>query len=101
MPKKYIAEHGRVSWELDALEPSTITELIKKTVAVLRNDEIYEEDLQRKMDMKNRLQDLAMDWGKNRLLPEDALRDKFEEFYHAKKRRPNMEAILDWMEGLG
>ena len=47
---KYIAEYGDESWELDALEPQVITDLINNEVTALRNDEIYHEvcDLEEK-----------------------------------------------------
>lgn len=38
---KYIDEYGNESWELDALEPQVITDLITNEVTALRNDEIY------------------------------------------------------------
>lgn len=38
---KYIAEYGDESWELDALEPQVITDLINNEVTALRKDEIY------------------------------------------------------------
>jgi hypothetical protein len=38
----YIAEFGHECWELDALEPKTISDLIRKHVKKYRNEEIYE-----------------------------------------------------------
>ena len=38
---KYIDQFGDESWELDALEPKVITDLIKKQVTMYRNDAIY------------------------------------------------------------
>lgn len=38
---KYINQFGDESWELDALEPKVITDLIKKQVTMYRNDDIY------------------------------------------------------------
>lgn len=38
---KYIDQYGNESWELDALEPKVITDLIKKQVTMYRNDDIY------------------------------------------------------------
>lgn len=35
---KYIDEYGNESWELDALEPQVITDLITNEVTALRND---------------------------------------------------------------
>lgn len=39
---KYMEEFGDESWELDALEPSVITDLIKEQVTMYRDDEIYQ-----------------------------------------------------------
>lgn len=38
---KYIDQFGDESWELDALEPKVITDLIKKQVIMYRDDAIY------------------------------------------------------------
>lgn len=38
---KYIDQYGNESWELDALEPKVITNLIKTQVKMYRNDDIY------------------------------------------------------------
>lgn len=38
---KYIDQFGDESWELDALEPKVITDLIKKQVTMYRDDAIY------------------------------------------------------------
>ena len=39
---KYIEQYGDESWELDALEPQVITDLITSEVTAFRNDEIYQ-----------------------------------------------------------
>lgn len=39
----YIAEFGRDSWELDALEPAVLVELIRSAVAGLRDEEAWAE----------------------------------------------------------
>lgn len=38
---KYIAQYGHESWELDALEPKVITDLIKEQVTMYRDDGLY------------------------------------------------------------
>ena len=38
---KYIEEYGDESWELDALEPKVITDLIRNEVTALRDDDLY------------------------------------------------------------
>ena len=40
--RKYIEQYGDESWELDALEPQVITDLITNEVTAFRNDEIYQ-----------------------------------------------------------
>lgn len=40
--RRYIAEHGRESWELDALEPSAIASLIEEAVLSVRDKDAWE-----------------------------------------------------------
>ena len=37
----YIVEHGRYSWELDALDPATITNLIEETIERYRDSDLF------------------------------------------------------------
>lgn len=53
---KYIREFGNESWELDALEPQMLAELITNEVTALRDDEIYERICAREAKEKNELQ---------------------------------------------
>lgn len=53
---KYIEEFGDESWELDALEPKVITDLIKEQVAMYRDDEIYQAICDREDREKEELQ---------------------------------------------
>ncbi len=41
--EQYLLMYGAESWELDALEPSVINELIVNEVALLRDDELFDE----------------------------------------------------------
>lgn len=49
----YIAEHGYSSWEIDALEPTYIRELISSNVDRLRNEELWEQALAREVAGKD------------------------------------------------
>lgn len=53
---KYIDQFGDESWELDALEPKVITDLIKKQVTMYRDDAIYravyDKELREKEELK-------------------------------------------------
>ncbi len=40
---QYLRDHGAESWELDALEPSVIVDLIRTEVAALRDDDLWAE----------------------------------------------------------
>lgn len=53
---KYIEEFGDESWELDALEPKVITDLIKEQVTMYRDDEIYQAICHREDREKEELQ---------------------------------------------
>lgn len=54
--RKYIEEFGDESWELDALEPKVITDLIKEQVTMYRDDEIYQVICDREDREKEELQ---------------------------------------------
>lgn len=56
---KYIAEFGDESWELDALEPKVITDLIKEQVKMYRDEELYNAVCDREYQEKQELQMLV------------------------------------------
>lgn len=41
--KAFIEEYGPDSWELDALEPDTLAELVTEQIEAVRDDELYQE----------------------------------------------------------
>lgn len=53
---KYIDQYGTESWELDALEPQMLVNLIRNEVTALRDDAIYEEVCSREEQEKEELQ---------------------------------------------
>lgn len=55
--KVYIAEYGSDSWELDALEPRTIVDLIRDTVLSIRDEDALEKTLRREREMLKVLDD--------------------------------------------
>ena len=58
----YIAEHGRNSWALDALEPKVIEELILEAIDKFIDKTIYNEDLKKEDRDKERLNMVADRW---------------------------------------
>ncbi len=60
--KAYIASYGHDSWELDALEPRVMRDLIRETVEELRDDDIYLEVINQEKDYKKQLQEFVDDW---------------------------------------
>lgn len=56
---KYIEQYGNESWELDALEPKVITDLITQEVTMYRDDELYQEICRRESEEKEELQMLC------------------------------------------
>lgn len=53
---QYIARYGNESWELDALEPKVITDLIREQVTMYRDDTLYRQVQSREAREKNELQ---------------------------------------------
>lgn len=58
----YIAEYGYSCWELDALEPQVISELIQRNVTPYRNDKVYKRVLDREKHETVLLNELAAGW---------------------------------------
>ena len=58
----YIDRFGGESWELDALEPSVITTLIRETVEGLRDFDQWEQAVEREDDEKAKLAACADQW---------------------------------------
>lgn len=55
----YMEQFGDESWELDALEPSVITNLIRNEVTAFRDDVIYQEVCDKEHREKEELQMLV------------------------------------------
>lgn len=64
---KYIDQYGEESWELDALEPQMLVNLIRNEVTALRDDALYQAICEREAQEKGELQllvdnyDMAID----------------------------------------
>lgn len=58
----YIATHGRESWELDALEPTVIGNLIRSNVVALRDADLWTEAKEREESARLRLTLAANHW---------------------------------------
>lgn len=59
---KYMAIHGRYSWELDALDPATLVELIRSNIAYYRDDELWENALAREEEERQILAQVSERW---------------------------------------
>ncbi len=58
----YVAKYGDESWELDALEPKVMRDLIKRTILEYRNDDIYNEIINRENEYLGILNKIEKDW---------------------------------------
>lgn len=58
----YIAEHGRESWELDALEPRVLIQLIRDTVAQYRDDGRWRRSLEAEREDVRVLEAMKRNW---------------------------------------
>lgn len=60
--KDYIAEHGTKSWELDALEPRVIVELIEDAIEPLIDEDQWQADLAEERERKSLLAGVSEHW---------------------------------------
>lgn len=58
----YVREHGESSWELDALDPAVITEIIRDAVDPLRDDKLYGQREKQERHEKRLLQRTSDRW---------------------------------------
>lgn len=58
----YIERFGEECWELDALEPKVIADLIRDAVLRLRDPDIYSEDVVRYREVRDQLHRLRDNW---------------------------------------
>lgn len=61
--ESYRAEYGDESWELDALDPNTMVELIRENVEHIRDDESWEESGVKEDKHKAELVSVATKWS--------------------------------------
>lgn len=60
--ESYIAEHGNMSWELDALNPTVIGNLIRRNIEQHIDQEKWDESVQREQNARDRLSEIATSW---------------------------------------
>lgn len=58
----YIANFGLDSWELDAMEPRVLADLVRSAVTARRDDDIWKEDLRRLKEERKQLEAAAIQW---------------------------------------
>ena len=58
----YIQQYGKESWELDALEPRVMRDLIERTVKYYRDEDVYQETLEEEREYKDILERVADNW---------------------------------------
>jgi hypothetical protein len=58
----YIDVYGDESWELDALDPATLTTLIQDEIEDARDDEQWDQDVEEEEDAKTRLARISEHW---------------------------------------
>lgn len=71
--RDYIAEHGRTSWELDALEPSVVERLIDDTISAEVDEYQWDEDKNREREERRVLERLRDNWDDVRTYIENEL----------------------------
>jgi hypothetical protein len=60
----YVVKFGDESWELDALDPSTLDDLITQEVLRWRDPDLWQEELAREQEARTYLQKISRNWGR-------------------------------------
>lgn len=58
----YVAEFGEVSWELDALQPAYLADLVRERVLSNRDEEAWTEAEEEEADVESRLETVSEKW---------------------------------------
>jgi hypothetical protein len=59
----YEAEFGDSSWELDAVEPAQLADLIKEEVYSRRDTDLWDEAVERENEMRSELEKFSSKYG--------------------------------------
>lgn len=57
--KAYIEQFGEKSWELDAIEPRALAQLVEDAILQLRDDDIWNEDVEREAKLIKKIERIA------------------------------------------
>lgn len=60
----YIELYGNESWELDALEPAVLAGLVRDAIAMLRDDNLWRERLEKENEHKRLLSEVSLKWSR-------------------------------------
>lgn len=60
--KKYEKQHGKDSWELDAIRPAVMTQLVRDNIEDIRDDDAWQERIDLEKEYVQVLKDLSNDW---------------------------------------
>ena len=58
----YVKDYGYDSWELDALEPHVLANLIESTVLEYRDEDVHEETMEQEREYRSVLRKVAKNW---------------------------------------
>lgn len=61
---QYVRDYGESCWELDALEPTVISELIAEHVLDLRNHDLHQKMERKQATQREHIKDVGKHWDK-------------------------------------
>ena len=62
----YAAQFGKSSWELDAVDPKTLAQLVRDAVESIRDEEAWQAAIDKEAAMKSELLEFAKNYGKKK-----------------------------------
>jgi hypothetical protein len=60
--RAYIQSYGDESWELDALEPAVLSDLVRQEIEAIRDPDLWQAEVERENEARDRLRHVAETW---------------------------------------
>lgn len=61
--KKYVSDHGEQCWELDAIEPNDLSEIVRSEIEKYIDTDLFDESVDREEEHQERIQRFVSGWN--------------------------------------
>lgn len=87
----YRDQYGSECWELDSMDPDVIIDLVENAILNVRDDDIWDEDMEKENDIRMRLQRVTDNWS-----DVDKMLDEKTKPPKKKSKKPKRRKVYRW-----